>query len=95
MEKSNQQDGVREEAVPRGVGFVGGEDNGFALPLSLGYDLEDEGGVVLFEGEIANFEKEEKIESCMRVLESPFLQTMKRAELRLRDVFLLEYRIRI
>ena len=45
MEKSNQQDGVREEAVPRGVGFVGGEDNGFALPLSLGYDLEDEGGV--------------------------------------------------
>jgi len=73
MEESIQQcggqDGIGEEVAPCGIGFAGSEDDGFALVVAFGDDLEEEGGVVLFKGEVTDFVEEEQVGTCERVLE--------------------------
>ena len=69
IQQGGGQDGIGEEVAPCGIGFVGGEDDGFPLVVAFGDDLEEEGGVVLFKGEVADFVEEEQVGSCERVLE--------------------------
>ena len=70
IQQRGGQDGIGEDVAPGGIGFVGGQNDGFLFFVAFGDDLEEEGGIVLLQGQITDFIEDRQIRTAQVLCEA-------------------------